>query len=45
MPGMNGTKASARVSTIISAQTCASALSDVENGFTWYQKVYSHIQG
>ena len=27
------------------AHTCASALSDVENGFTWYQNVYSHIHG
>ena len=36
---MNGTNISSSVSSIISAQTSASALSEVENGFTWYQNV------
>ena len=35
---------SAAESSIIRAQTKASALSEVENGGTWYQNVYSHSQ-
>ena len=38
-PGISGRNISASVSTIISAQTWASALSEVENGLTWYQNV------
>ncbi len=36
---MNGSSISPRVSTIIRPQTSASALSEVENGLTWYQNV------
>jgi hypothetical protein len=38
-PGIHGRNISPSVSTIMSAQTCVSAFSEVENGFTWYQKV------
>ena len=44
-PGMNGKSTAPRVSSIIRPQTRASALSEVENGGTWYQNVYSHSQG
>ena len=36
---MNGTKTKASEKIAIIAQTCASALSEVENGGTWYQNV------
>ena len=39
MPGMNGTSTKTRVSNAITDHTSASALPDVENGLTWYQKV------
>jgi hypothetical protein len=41
---MTGTSTSTRLSSIMSAQTSASALSEWLNGGTWYQNVYSHNQ-
>ncbi len=36
---MNGTSTNASERTAMSAQICASALSEVENGGIWYQNV------
>jgi len=38
-PGIHGRNISTRVRPIISIQIWASAFSEVENGFTWYQNV------
>ena len=38
-PGMNGRNISRSVSSIISAQTCTSALSEVDKGLICYQNV------